>query len=81
MDTLFGRLDVEHRKALSSHLLPYIGEQVIILATDSEVNKEVYDIISQYVSKEYTIEYDEEDQQVYITPDQYFNFSKVELTS
>jgi DNA sulfur modification protein DndD len=78
-DTLLGRLDTEHRKALVEKFLPVCGEQVIVLSTDSEIDRELYQQLQHYVSSVYTLEHDPKEQQVVITQGTYFNFSGVNV--
>jgi DNA sulfur modification protein DndD len=78
-DTLLGRLDTEHRKALVEKFLPVCGEQVIVLSTDSEIDRELYQQLQHNVSSVYTLEHDPKEQQVVITQGTYFNFSGVNV--
>lgn len=54
-DTLFGRLDDTHKNNIINEYLPNLSEQVIILATDTEVDAEKERIISKYVSNKYNL--------------------------
>lgn len=73
-DTLLGRLDQTHKKSIIEFFIPRCGEQVIILATDSEINEENFSLIEPILAKTYTIDYDAERSTVKWT-DQYFNMS------
>jgi len=57
-DTLLGRLDKSHKSNIVSNFLPTCGEQVIILATDSEIDDEYHELLSPFISKYYKIDYD-----------------------
>jgi len=57
-DTLLGRLDQTHKKAILESYIPHCSEQVIILSTDSEIDQEHYEILKPYIVNEYTIEAD-----------------------
>ncbi|MEK4249479.1 DNA sulfur modification protein DndD [Paenibacillus sp. FSL W7-1287] len=57
-DTLLGRLDQTHKKAILESYIPQCSEQVIILSTDSEIDLEHYEILKPYIANEYTIEAD-----------------------
>lgn len=78
-DTLFGRLDFEHRHALVQKLLPEMGEQIIILSTNTEIDKQLYTFLSPYIAREYTLEYDNRKNGTVIIPDQYFSLTKTEM--
>lgn len=73
-DTLLGRLDQTHKKSIIEFFIPRCGEQVIILATDSEINEENFALIKPILAKTYTIDYDAEKSTVKWT-DEYFNMS------
>lgn len=57
-DTLFGRLDLEHKHSVITKLIPKFGDQIIILATDSEIDGRLYQEITPYLANEYTLNYD-----------------------
>ena len=53
IDTPLARLDVQHRTNVLRRFFPYLGPQVIILATDSEVAKEEIDILSYILASQH----------------------------
>ena len=59
IDTPLSRLDSVHRQALINVYFPKASDQTIILSTDSEINKEYYDMMKENVGDEYTLIYDE----------------------
>lgn len=59
IDTPYARIDANHRKEISEKFFPNISKQVIILSTDEEINEEYYEIIKQYIAKEYLLINDE----------------------
>lgn len=61
-DTLLGRLDKDHKKAILTDFIPLAGTQSIILSTDSEIDAEYFEILSQHLAKEYTLNFDVTDQ-------------------
>ncbi|WP_280771815.1 DNA sulfur modification protein DndD [Salipaludibacillus daqingensis] len=77
-DTLLGRLDKTHRERLLTKLIPNFGEQIIILSTDSEIDKEHFELIEPILSKTYTLNFDEENQKVQIQKGKYFDLSETE---
>jgi DNA sulfur modification protein DndD len=60
VDTPLGRLDSKHRTKLVKNFFPEIGEQVIVLSTDTEVDAQFYEDLSPHISKSYDIIYDED---------------------
>jgi DNA sulfur modification protein DndD len=59
IDTPLARLDLEHRHSMLNYYLPHASHQVIVLATDAEVNPEVLDELSANISHSYLLEYNE----------------------
>ncbi len=59
IDTPYARIDADHRKEISEKFFPSISKQVIILSTDEEINEEYYKILKPYISKEYILINDE----------------------
>lgn len=59
IDTPYARIDANHRKEISEKFFPNISKQVIILSTDEEINEEYYGILKPYISKEYMLLNDE----------------------
>ena len=74
-DTLLGRLDKTHKAAVLKTFIPNFGRQAIILATDSEIDEEHYNILSPAIVREYTLNFDPIKQQTTIKKD-YFTFNK-----
>jgi len=59
VDTPLGRLDSQHRTRLVENFFPKIGEQVIVLSTDTEVDSEFYDALTPHIGQSYEIVYNE----------------------
>lgn len=59
IDTPLGRLDSRHREKLINNYFPQASHQVIILSTDTEVDKNFYEDLNKHVSHCYHISYDE----------------------
>lgn len=59
IDTPYARIDANHRKEISEKFFPNISKQVVILSTDEEINEEYYKIIKPYISREYLLINDE----------------------
>ena len=58
-DTLLGRLDKSHKANIINEFMGDISDQIIILATDSEVDDEYHDLLEDKISKEYTLNYND----------------------
>jgi DNA sulfur modification protein DndD len=75
-DTLMGRLDQDHKKALIEHFIPKCGEQVLMFTTDSEIAAEQFELIEGNTARVYTLEFDEIFDSAKIVKGRYFNFKK-----
>ncbi|MBH8608236.1 DNA sulfur modification protein DndD [Thermoactinomyces sp. CICC 10521] len=62
IDTPLGRLDSIHRHNLVEHYFSKLSEQVIILSTDVEINKEHASLLEKYIQRKYILEHDPEQQ-------------------
>ena len=59
IDTPLGRLDSKHRDKLVKHYFPIASEQVIILSTDTEIDKHYFlDSLKNKISHCYKIQFD-----------------------
>lgn len=56
VDTPLARIDRQHQNNLITRYFPHAGKQVIVLPTDSELDREKYDLIRPYVYREYRLE-------------------------
>ncbi|MBY6036641.1 DNA sulfur modification protein DndD [Fictibacillus nanhaiensis] len=75
-DTLLGRLDKTHKLTVLTQLIPACGEQVIILSTDSEIDRANYELLKPRIAKEYTLEFLTNEEKVKIH-NEYFMFSQM----
>jgi DNA sulfur modification protein DndD len=58
IDTPLGRLDSSHRDNLIENYFPQASHQVIILSTDTEVDKSLYDKLAPHIANIYHLDYD-----------------------
>ena len=72
IDTPYARIDANHRREISEKFFPNISNQVIILSTDEEINEEYYKIIKPYISKEYLLINDENENRTTIENNYFF---------
>lgn len=70
--TPYARIDANHRREISEKFFPNISDQVIILSTDEEINEEYYKIIKPYISKEYLLINDENENRTTIENNYFF---------
>lgn len=56
VDTPLARIDRQHQNNLITRYFPHAGRQVIVLPTDSELDREKYELIRPYVYREYRLE-------------------------
>ena len=59
IDTPLSRLDSHHRQKFINNFFTKASDQMIILSTDTEVDKEYYDLLKPYVSKAYHLAFEE----------------------
>ncbi len=57
IDTPLGRLDSKHRTKLVENYFPTASHQVVILSTDTEIDKEYFKTLSPNISHVYEVEY------------------------
>ena len=76
-DSLLGRLDQIHKRNVLTKFIPNCGEQVIILATDSEIDQYHLKLVLPYVASVGTLENDPTSQSVKFEHNQYFNFKVI----
>jgi len=62
IDTPLGRLDSDHRLNLVEHYYPYAGHQVILLSTDTEVDRQLFLKLKPHISHSYNLFYDKDEQ-------------------
>lgn len=68
IDTPLGRLDTTHRTHLVKRYFPQASHQVLLLATDEEINEKYYRMILPWVSEAYHLEFNEKEQTTTIQP-------------
>ena len=68
IDTPLGRLDSDHRLAMLRKFLPEVAHQVILLATDTEIDETVIGELAQSVSHGYRMTFNPESGSTSIQP-------------
>jgi DNA sulfur modification protein DndD len=61
IDTPLGRLDSDHRMNLVRNYFPHAGHQVVLLSTDTEVDKHLFLELKPHVSHCFHLVYDKQD--------------------
>ena len=59
IDTPMGRLDSEHRLKLVKNYFPKASKQTILLSTDQEIVKDLYDQLEPSIAQSYLLEFDD----------------------
>ena len=80
IDTPLGRLDSKHRAKLVDNYFPQASHQVIILSTDTEVDKKFYTDLSTSISHAYSINYNEEEGASAFSQEYFWKDSQKELS-
>ncbi|WP_077622439.1 DNA sulfur modification protein DndD [Sediminibacillus massiliensis] len=80
LDTLLGRLDREHKSSIVSKLIPKFGVQTIILSTDSEIDEQLYNSLSNFIANKYTLNYDTINKRTHIEP-HFFHIASKKVNS
>ncbi|HEX7376558.1 MAG TPA: hypothetical protein VF278_05570, partial [Pirellulales bacterium] len=60
IDTPMARLDARHREHLVERYFPNASHQVIVLSTDTEVDRRYYESLEPHLARAYHLNYDEE---------------------
>jgi DNA sulfur modification protein DndD len=60
IDTPLGRLDSDHRRNLIENYFPMASHQVILLSTDTEVDQQLFKVLSPDISHCYHLHYNKE---------------------
>jgi DNA sulfur modification protein DndD len=60
IDTPMARLDAAHRRHLVERYFPHASHQVIILSTDTEVDRHYYNALQPHIARAYHLCYEEE---------------------
>lgn len=72
IDTPMGRLDSLHKKNILERYYANASHQVVLLSTDTEVDKRYYQYVKDVVGKKMTVSFDEEEQSAVVS-DGYFS--------
>jgi DNA sulfur modification protein DndD len=58
IDTPLGRLDSDHRTHIVENYFPKASHQVVLLSTDTEIERSYFKFLGPYISHAYQLEYD-----------------------
>jgi DNA sulfur modification protein DndD len=73
IDTPLARLDSAHRSNIVKRYLPQAGRQVIVLSTDTEIDREYFELIEDHIAKSLRLEFDPKTERTTVK-DGYFEF-------
>jgi DNA sulfur modification protein DndD len=68
VDTPLGRLDQAHRNKLVENFFPEAAHQVLVFSTDTEIDDEYYQELSDDTTQAYHLEYNQEEGYSSVTP-------------
>ena len=71
IDTPLGRIDKTHQENLLKYYYPDVGDQVIILPTDSELDERKYDLLRPHICQEFKLQNPDGDSTQYVEAPMY----------
>lgn len=74
IDTPLSRLDSQHRTSIITTYFPNASDQTIILSTDTEIDQNYYDMMTDSVGDEFTLVYSEESKSTSIRKGYFQNY-------
>ena len=60
IDTPMARLDAKHRDKLVERYFPHASHQVIVLSTDTEIERQYFESLQPFIARAYHLDYDDE---------------------
>lgn len=73
VDTPLGRLDSVHRRLLAERYFPHASSQVLLLSTDEEIDRGLFEFISGSVGRSYELRFDDAAQSTEVVPGYFFD--------
>lgn len=73
IDTPLARLDSEHRSTIVKRYLPQAGPQVLVLSTDTEIDREYFDLVQDHLAVSLKLEFDPSTERTTVS-EGYFHF-------
>lgn len=80
IDTPLSRLDSFHRESLVTTYFPNASDQTIILSTDSEIDKNYYEMMKENLGDAFTLVYDEQTKATTIKKGYFFEHDQADST-
>ena len=59
IDTPMARLDAKHRDKLVERYFPHASHQVIVLSTDTEIERQYFETLQPFIARAYHLDYDD----------------------
>jgi DNA sulfur modification protein DndD len=73
IDTPLGRLDGVHREHLLTRYFPAASHQVILLSTDTEVDRAAYELMAPKIARSYVLAFDDTQGATSVVPGYFWN--------
>lgn len=80
VDTPLGRLDSDHRSNLVQNFFPVASHQVIIFSTDTEIDEQYFEELSEHISNSYRLEYDNAEGRTAVKKGYFWRTEREEVT-
>jgi DNA sulfur modification protein DndD len=77
IDTPMARLDVAHRDQLVERYFPNASHQVIILSTDTEIERDYFQKLQPHIARAYHLDYDEGSKQTIVNEGYFWDAAPV----
>jgi DNA sulfur modification protein DndD len=77
IDTPLARLDSQHRRNLVQNFFPKVSHQVIMFSTNTEIDKEYFELLEPSTSRAYLLTYDENTESTSEYPGYFWKPTKV----
>lgn len=74
IDTPMARLDSAHRDKLVERYFPHASHQVIILSTDTEIERQYFERLEPHVARSYHLDYNDKQKRTVAEAGRYFDF-------
>jgi DNA sulfur modification protein DndD len=74
IDTPMARLDAKHRDKLVERYFPHASHQVIILSTDTEIERQYFERLEPHVARAYHLNYDDQQKRTVAEAGRFFDF-------
>ena len=67
-------MDAKHRDKLVERYFPHASHQVIILSTDTEIERQYFERLEPHVARSYHLDYNDKEKRTVAEAGRYFDF-------